>query len=721
MASAERTSFIIYLSIIILSIVFFGAVHTYMYTFMIIGVLVAAVFGLFKAFCKEERSGRYFFQVPWCSWYPGFAALFLFLVFQMVPLPQAALNSISPESMTAAERSVPAADVVLYGQSGVEKAATAPYTYPVRLSIIRLTTYGLFFFGLIQVLNPRKRINAMIAVLLSMACLEALYGLMETFSESYHILWHQMAYGKERVRGTYINSNHFAGLMTMAFILAAALAGGLSKNRNDRTNRSRKAGSLRARIAAFTAGERHWSKRLLVCLAGAVIGVGLVFSASRGGILSWAVSMLLMGILLSARRGHRRNGLVLIGIFALVLLYALKIGVEYPIERFKKFDITMDSRYRYAVKTMGIFEDFTITGSGVGSFQYIYPAYQSQQDAKRYFVYAHNDWAQFLAEAGVLGMSLLLCGAGYYLYRTFRMWKRRRDPYAVSLGMLPPAVFTAMAVHSYSDFNLHIPANVLVLLAVTAAGHAALHLDRHHRRPGMLYRYFRLPVLSLKGVFVLAGICTLILWTGVSSIRHFLAEAHCNTVANATLHRDPRPPFEDIQKAVHWDPENPEYRFKLAQALSRKRQELVQDTRTEWTVLTFRIVNALEEAVRLNPFDAQYHMRLGWEYFHLFKAPDYNTRWLPAADISMERASSTAGVKTPYLHQQMGNYWSVRYSMVPPGSKEYRIFWNRAQGHYALALEIERGRSRNRMEKQIAHFISNLRLHSGPPSPSQPE
>jgi hypothetical protein len=84
----------------------------------------------------------------------------------------------------------------------------------------------------------------------------------------------------------------------------------------------------------------------------------------------------------------------------------------------------------------------------------------------------------------------------------------------------------------------------------------------------------------------------------------------------------------------------------------------------------------------------------------------------------MERAAYFAGVKAPYIHRGMGNYWSVRFSMVPPGSKEYTLFWDRAQTHYAQALELERGRARKKLEKQIAEFIRNL--HPVSPSLSQP-
>jgi len=60
-------------------------------------------------------------------------------------------------------------------------------------------------------------------------------------------------------------------------------------------------------------------------------------------------------------------------------------------------------------------------GWGAGSFRYIFPVYQRNYDAiwyhhkhprkgwkgRRYYEYAHNDWAQFLAEYGIVGLFII--------------------------------------------------------------------------------------------------------------------------------------------------------------------------------------------------------------------------------------------------------------------------------------------------------------------------
>jgi O-antigen ligase len=173
----------------------------------------------------------------------------------------------------------------------------------------------------------------------------------------------------------------------------------------------------------------------------------------------------------------------------------------------------------------------------VGNFQYGYPKYQAAEDKGTFIRHAHNDWAQYLAEAGIMGLCVLLAGVSYFIYRTMRLWRKRRDPFAVCLGVSPLAAMAAIAIHSYTDFNLHIPANFLMFVAVMAIGYSAIHLERHRVGDKTLYRYYVLP-FRYRGALVLLLTLGVIFWTGFWTIRHFVAEAYCNTVTNSTLNRD---------------------------------------------------------------------------------------------------------------------------------------------------------------------------------------
>ena len=109
----------------------------------------------------------------------------------------------------------------------------------------------------------------------------------------------------------------------------------------------------------------------------------------------------------------------------------------------------------------------------------------------------------------------------------------------------------------------------------------------------------------------------------------------------------------------------------------------------------------------LNPFDAQYHLRLGWEYSHQWKEEDYHTKWLPVADISIDRAGYFAGVKNPHLHQELGNYWTMRSKSVLPNDPVHHEAWAKAVWHYKKAQSLETGGALKRMQKEIKEYVWN--------------
>ena len=703
----ERAAFKIYLITLVLSPLLFGAVHTYAYTLMALGVLTGMVLLVIKNIQKDHKTKGYKVQFPRTNLNFAFIILLAFLIFQIIPLPEFLVKVLSPEAFVVEKKSLSASGALTLESTLRHWFSLSPYYYPVRGSLIRWIVYGLLFIGLTQTLNSRKRIELAIFVILITGCFEVLYGLTQTYSGSNHIWWFKNIGDPRAITGTYINRNHFAGLMEMCLVLAAGYAAALEGRRKRRDPISAHKISLRARISRYLSGEQRFNKRTLLVFLGVVMGIGLIFSASRGGMLSGAGAMLCMGLFFIFRKAHRRKGFIILFLFVIISVYALHIGVDYPIGRFNYFDESLEARNRYTRKTIDMFENYRITGVGVGNFQYAYPRYQAVEDTKKFLRYAHNDWAQFLAEAGITGFCLLLAGIFYYVYRTIRFWRKRSDPFAICVGIVPLAAITALTIHSYSDFNLHIPANCLMLAAIMAIGYSALHLERRHGRDTVHNRYHIMP-LKYKGFFVLLLVLGLIIWTGFWTIRHFMAEALCNTVTNSTLNREPHPALREITKAIDRDKWNAQYWYKLACELMRIRNAQIGNLETDdkdQHKCQMDIIRALEEAVQLNPLKAEYHLHLGWEYTFLWHDPDYHEKWLPAADLSMDRAAYFAGNHNPYLHRMMGHYWVMRSKTIPPSKPDWEMAWSKACWHYKRSLSLESGRDLKRMTNEVRKHI----------------
>lgn len=117
--------------------------------------------------------------------------------------------------------------------------------------------------------------------------------------------------------------------------------------------------------------------------------------------------------------------------------------------------------------------DYPVLGTGLGTFESSYMRYQTTMP-RLLFDHAHNDYVEFVTDTGVVG---LLLGAGMALVffrETFRRWRRKHGLFGKCIGAGGLASFVAIATHSFTDFNLHIPANALLFAVISALTYAAL-------------------------------------------------------------------------------------------------------------------------------------------------------------------------------------------------------------------------------------------------------
>ncbi len=225
----------------------------------------------------------------------------------------------------------------------------------------------------------------------------------------------------------------------------------------------------------------------LVLFAVVVMAVSVLFSLSRGGILTLILSLLNIAYLVALRQvllkrkpsdiSRRRNLLVpVLTACWLILLFAAWLGVEPVVEEMLTLrDVSREIKIQVWRDTLGIIQDYPVVGTGMGTFQYIYPAYQSFP-ADVTFTHTENDYLQLLSEGGAVGFALMagiiaLVGAAMMrgmIRPPLSTNSRRPDNSTIVLGCF--AALLSMLVHSFFDFNLHIPANALLFTAVLAMG-----------------------------------------------------------------------------------------------------------------------------------------------------------------------------------------------------------------------------------------------------------
>ena len=104
-------------------------------------------------------------------------------------------------------------------------------------------------------------------------------------------------------------------------------------------------------------------------------------------------------------------------------------------------------------------EDYYLTGSGLSTYRYIFPVYRNFGGVL-FYSWAHNDYLQALIELGVPGFALILIMMGLIGRAAHRVRRTLADePRLVFLHAGYMAAAIAVALHSFTDFGLHMPAN----------------------------------------------------------------------------------------------------------------------------------------------------------------------------------------------------------------------------------------------------------------------
>src|SRR5262249_30168199 len=110
-----------------------------------------------------------------------------------------------------------------------------------------------------------------------------------------------------------------------------------------------------------------------------------------------------------------------------------------------------------------IVRDHPILGSGLGTLVVVFPRYETVYDGK-IVEHVHNDYMELLAEAGLLGG---LCGAAFLamLYRHARKnFEAEQGHFSRGLHAGAIVALCGLLLHSFVDFNLHLPANAILFL-----------------------------------------------------------------------------------------------------------------------------------------------------------------------------------------------------------------------------------------------------------------
>jgi O-antigen ligase len=144
-------------------------------------------------------------------------------------------------------------------------------------------------------------------------------------------------------------------------------------------------------------------------------------------------------------------------------------------------ELALGSRQTIAFDTLHMMRDHLAHGVGLGAFQTAYTPYQTVATDLT-IDYAHNDYLQFLAEIGVWGLVLLPLSLALFFVLAFRHLQQRLHHPEGWLQFGAAVGVCGLLVHSFSEFNLHIPANAAWFTFMAALASLPISQARHSRR-----------------------------------------------------------------------------------------------------------------------------------------------------------------------------------------------------------------------------------------------
>ena len=326
------------------------------------------------------------------------------------------------------------------------------YGYVTRYEALKYVSYGIVLLIAAECVRDENARKIFALVIVAFGATYAFFALVQELTSNGKIFWIHAPRFHGSIYGSYVDHDHFAGLMEMLTPIPLVLTMGRILR-----------GGIRALVGFCTV----------------LMATTIFLSGSRAGMLAFVLEIVLLSTLTFAQR---RNLRVAIGSFAVCLLilgFLIFLGKGHILGRLG--DLAPGIRLNITRDCLRMFLHRPLLGWGLGTFPTVYPSYRTFY-TNLFVNEAHNDYAQLLVETGLLGFALMLWFL-IALYRhgwpTSRRWEFQWDR-AVSLAAFLGC--TGILLHSFVDFNLQIPANAAMFYVLCALAASELSSESSRSR-----------------------------------------------------------------------------------------------------------------------------------------------------------------------------------------------------------------------------------------------
>lgn len=400
----------------------------------------------------------------------------------------------------------------------VARYMTAEVEFLARQEVIRVLVYGALYFAVVNNLHRQNATQTLGVVIIFVATATSLYAVYQFLASSDYVwqIFKPEGYRK-RGSGTFISPNHLAAYLGMILPLSIAL-------------------TLTGRFEALM--------KIFLTYAAFVIFAGICVTVSRGGWLASGIALATLFIWLLRERDYWRRGLTVLITF-LVLFGGFFWKADVGPERKERMEVARkveNVRFQLWKPAFAMWTDHWLTGVGPAHFDSRFPAYRPavpelQAPPGR----VHNDYLNTLVDWGLIGFLIVAACWALLGFQVSRVWKfvrrsnndlggKRSNKTAFvaagSIGLL------GMLVHSFFEFNMHVPANAILMVTLLAI------VSSHYRFAGETHWHtVRLPLRVPVNLVLLAllGYLGWQTWIRTGEVRALVAAHRATANSDAQL------------------------------------------------------------------------------------------------------------------------------------------------------------------------------------------
>lgn len=329
--------------------------------------------------------------------------------------------------------------------------------YQTLLTVIQLVIFFVFFAAAQTFISNEERLRRTIVVIVAFGSLMAFFGILQHLGSASAI--YGLRPSAQAVPfASFVNRHHFAAFMEMTIGLTLGLLFGKKAVKSD--------------------------KRIFLLIAIVIMGIAIVLTSSRGGMLS-LLAVVIFVVTINLRQkaddeagvdgetdGGRRGKIISVGgaILLLLILFGsvLLLGGDESLMRGIGMGAVGDistGRFHFWQIGWRIFLDHPILGAGFDAFGTVFPGYDSRNGIFR-VEQTHNDYLQTLADGGILGFA---CVAAF-IFLLFRKSRavigKASDRFGRSAATGALAGCFGILIHSFFDFPLRTSSNMFFFLTL---------------------------------------------------------------------------------------------------------------------------------------------------------------------------------------------------------------------------------------------------------------